>query len=45
MDQNEMRRRVMERISSPVEWPDNGEARMGLMQVAFDQGWYLPEAN
>lgn len=41
MDNKEIKQRVLERIKSPVEWPDNGQARMGLLQVAFDQGWYV----
>lgn len=45
MTQEEIKRRVLERINSPVEWPDNGTARLGLMQVAHDQGWYLQELN
>lgn len=43
MDPKEIKRRVMERIKSPIEWPDNGESRMGLLQVAYDQGWYVEE--
>ena len=47
MDNTEIKRRVLERIKSPVEWPNenNGADRMGLIQVAFDQGWYFEGSN
>lgn len=45
MNTIEIKRRVMERIQSPIEWPDNGESRMGLLQVAFDQGWFVAIHN
>lgn len=41
----EIKARVLDRLASPIEWPDNGMARMGLLQVAFDQGWYLDIHN
>jgi hypothetical protein len=39
----EIKRRVLERIKSPIEWPqeNQGMDRMGLLQVAFDSGWYV----
>lgn len=45
MNPEEIKRRVLERINSPVEWPDDGQARMGLIQVAHDHQWYLEVLN
>lgn len=47
MNQEEMqariKERVLERIKSPIEWPsqNHGADRAALLQVAFDQGWYM----
>lgn len=47
MDKQEIKRRVLERIKSPIEWPleNQGMCRMGLIQVAFDSGWWVGELN
>lgn len=45
MNPSEIKRRILERIESPDQWPDNGTARLGLLQVAFDQGWFVTELN
>lgn len=45
MNRDEIKRRVLERIKDRQEWPDQGLARMGLIQVAFDNSWYLDELN
>ena len=39
----EIKRHILERIKSPIEWPDFGQARMGLLPVAFDNGRYVEE--
>lgn len=41
----EIKIRILEAIKRPTEWPDNGTARLGLLQVAHDQGWYLEVLN
>lgn len=47
MNRDEIKRRVLERIKSPVEWPseNHGTDRMGLLQVAYDQGWWVGDLN
>ena len=40
-----IKQHVLDRIKSPVEWPDNGQARMALIQIAYDQGWFMEVLN
>jgi hypothetical protein len=40
MTTTEAKLRLIHRIQSTTEWPDNGEARLGLIQAAYELGEY-----